>query len=467
MRINSFFGVRIVASVITFACISVISNGQIEKHRLESSEANDLFANESEVSINVYFSSDTDVFPKFKRNVQKHNFDGKVNFYFKDENAIESFDVLGIDIRSAHVILKSDFNWDVSRFNELLSDKSINYKFEQIEPQGSSSDFVYELKKSKDFCQSIIDFDEFFPIVEILLTERSFSKSSIERSVYLNSQDNQKRIGDLSLEIKKISETNEDLKKSLAEIKSSLDNSNNESGKLKIQLSYLPELSNTQLSNQALSAKVLWKIKKSPMSLAFGYGQAGREWKSGTSDYYKQTLSNNGNIPMDIVTQGTNVMDEYSLKFNSALLGLVYDINRLKIGFDFWVPIKSSLTSENISGMFDYYGISNQVLEPIVDIPGLGLASNVSYTGDNFVFQNVVKTRGAVHLGYEMDVLKNMSILPSLYFMSKSTLKNISNAENLTNGYGQYSGLVQYNESERKLSSVLYLNLSVCFKITK
>jgi hypothetical protein len=271
----------------------------------------------------------------------------------------------------------------------------------------------------------------------------------------------------LSIELKKIDAANEDLKKSLAEIKSSLDNSNNESGKLKIQLSYLPELSNTQLSNQALSAKVLWNIKKSPMSLAFGYGQADREWKSGTSAYYKQSLSNNGNIPMDIVTQGTNVMDEYSLKFNAALLGFVYDINRLKIGFDFWVPIKSSLTSENISGMFDYYGISNQVLEPIVDIPGLGLASNVSYTGENFVFQNVVKTRGAVHLGYEMDVLKNMSILPSLYFMSKSTLKNISNAENLTNGYGQYSGLVQYNESERKLSSVLYLNLSVCFKITK
>jgi hypothetical protein len=50
---------------------------------------------------------------------------------------------------------------------------------------------------------------------------------------------------------------------------------------------------------------------------------------------------------------------------------------------------------------------------------------------------------------------------------AKSKLKNISDSENLTNGYRQYSSLVEYDKSERNLNRILYLNLSVCFKITK
>jgi hypothetical protein len=227
-------------------------------------------------------------------------------------------------------------------------------------------------------------------------------------------------------------------------------------------------LGNSQLSNQALSAKVLWRNNgNSAISFAFGYGQVHREWNSSTFDYYQQSPSLIGNVPLNIVAQGGNITDNYSLKYNAAILGCEFNLDRLKIGFDLWFPIKSSLTSENQSGTFNYFGVSNQVLEPISDIPSLGLASNVSYSGERSVFNDVIKTRGAFHFGYELDVLKNVIILPSFYFMSKSKLKNISDSENLTNGYRQYSSLVEYDKSERNLNRILYLNLSVCFKITK
>ena len=461
----------IVFLVTVFYSLPAHSQTEINRAVLTDTEMNSKVGARSSICLNVYFGDGQENKNEadFKRKVKKHQVGFDINYWVKDAERTNSFRVLNYDLRDYHLLLVTDYYWDCAKFNDLLSSQtpSINYSFKNVRVSEDSTKFEYLLMKNEGHCQLSGDFEVFFPIIELILKEQEVSMLSSNRLLERRLKSSDDMVKSLSNELKKIDAANEDLKKSLAEIKSNLDNSNNEGGKLKIQLSYLPELGNTQLSNQALSAKLLLRIKKSPMSIAFGYGQAGREWKSGTSNYYKQSLSNNGNIPMDIVTQGTEVTDKYSLKFNAALLGFAYDINRLKIGLDFWVPIKSSLTSENVTGMFDYYGISNQVLEPIVDIPSLGLVSNVSYTGDKFVFQNVVKSRGAVHLGYEMDVLKNMSILPSLYFMSKSTLKNISNAENLTNGYGQYSGLVQYSESERKLSSVLYLNLSVCFKITK
>jgi hypothetical protein len=461
----------IVFLVTLFYGLAAHSQTEINRAILTDTEANSKVAARSSICLNVYFvdGQENKNEADFKRKVKKHQLGFDINYWVKDADRTNSFRVLNYDLRDYHLLLITDYYWDCAKFNDLLSSQtpSINYSFKSVRVSEDSTKFEHLLMKNEGHCQLSGDFEVFFPIIELLLKEQEVSMSSSNRLMERRLKSSDEEVKSLSKELNKINAANEELKKSLADIKSNLDDANNDSGKLKVQLSYLPEIKNSQLSNQALSAKFKFRLNNPLFNVAVGYGQVNKQWSSSSFDYSQQRSNSVGNVPMNIVTQGGNIQDKYSLKYNAAIIGCELNLGDLKIGLDSWLPINSSLTCENKSGLFNYYGLSSQVLEPIENIPSLGLASNVSYLGEKSVFNDVMKTRFAFHAGYEMHVLKNMSFLPSLYFMSKSTLRNISDSENLTNGLGQYSSLIEYANSERNLSRSLYLNLSVCFKITK
>jgi hypothetical protein len=450
--------------------LSVKSQVEIKTQTLMDSELNSKIGARSAICLNVYLADGRENKNEadFNRKIKKHKLGFDVNYWVKDDGLTNSFRVLDHDLRDYHLLLVTDYYWDCSAFNESLMLNMINYSFKNVVASKDSTMFEYLLIKNEGHCQLSGDFEVYLPIVELLAKEQEVSMLSSNRLLERRLKSSDEMVKSLSTELKRIDASNKDLKKTLADIKSSLDVANKDNGQLKAQLSYLPELGSSQLSNQAMSAKIKWRKKNnSIMSYAVGYGQVNKDWNSSTYDCNQELTNNVGNVPMNIVTQGLNIRDSYSLKYSAAIISCELNLDRLKFGWDGWIPIRSSLTSENESGTFNYFGMSNQVIEPIVDIPSLGLASNVSYLGEKKVFNDIVKSNGAWHLGYEFDLLKNMSILPSLYFMSKSTLKNISDSENLTNGLGQYSSLIEYANSERNLSRSLYLNLSVCFKITK
>ena len=461
----------IVFLVAVFYSIAGHSQTEINRAVLTDTEANSKVGARSSICLNVYFGDGQENKNEadFKRKVKKHQVGFDINYWVKDAERTNSFRVLNYDLRDYHLLLVTDYYWDCAKFNDLLSSQtpSINYSFKNVRVSEDSTKFEYLLMKNEGHCQLSGDFEVFFPIVELIIKEQEVSMLSSNRLLERRLKSSDDMVKSLSAELKRIDASNKDLKNTLEDIKSSLDDSNNDSGKLKVQLSYLPELKSSQLSNQALSAKVKFRLNNPFFNVVVGYGQLNKQWSSSSFDYSQQRLNSVGNVPMNIVTQGGNIQDIYSLKYNAAIVGCEYNLGDLIIGFDSWLPINSNLTCENKAGVFNYYGISNQVLEPIENIPSLGLSSNVSYIGEKSVFKDVMKTRFAFHAGYEINVLKNMSFLPSLCFMSKSTFKNISDSENLTDGLGQYSSLIEYANSERNLSSSLYLNLSVCFKITK
>ena len=462
MRINAIV-------VFVLFSLNVLAQGEIYVETLSEAQANTKIGIRSPICLNVYLSDGQENKNEsdFRRKIKKHQLGFDINYWVKDEMRTNNFRVLNYDLRDYRLLLVTDYYWDCSSFNESLKQSSINYSFKNSAVSNDSTRFEYLLNKNEGHCQVSGDFEVYFPIIELLLKEQEVSMSSSNRLMERRLKSSDEEVKSLSKELNKINAANEELKKSLADIKSNLDDANNDSGKLKVQLSYLPEIKNSQLSNQALSAKFKLRLNNPLFNVAVGYGQVNKQWSSSSFDYSQQRSNSVGNVPMNIVTQGGNIQDKYSLKYNAAIIGCELNLGDLKIGLDSWLPINSSLTCENKSGLFNYYGLSSQVLEPIENIPSLGLASNVSYLGEKSVFNDVMKTRFAFHAGYEMHVLKNMSFLPSLYFMSKSTLMNISDSENLTNGLGQYSSLIEYANSERNLSRSLYLNLSVCFKITK
>ncbi len=460
-----------VICVAVFCSTAAYSQTEINRVVLTDAELNSRIGSRSSVCLNVYFGDgqENKNEAEFRRKVKKHQVGFDINYWVKDNDRTNNFRVLNYDMRDYHLLLITDYYWDCSKFNDLLSSQtpSINYSFKNVRASEDSTKFEFLLMKNEGHCQLSGDFEVFFPIVELIIKEQEVSMYSSNRLLERRIKSSDDMVKLLDAELKKIDASNKDLKNTLEVIKLRLDDSNIDSSKLIVQLSYLPELKGSQLSNQALSAKVKFRLKNSLFNVSLGYGHSDKHWITSSFDYSQQSVNSESNVPMSIVTQGRNIQDNCSLKCNAAILGCEYHSGNWIIGLDSWLPINSILSCENKTGVFNYYGISDQVLEPIENIPSFGLLSNVSYVGEKSVFKDVMKTRIALHAGYEINLLKNMSFLPSLCFISKSKFMNIPDSENLTNELGQYSSVIEYAISERNLSPSWYLNLSVCFKVTK
>lgn len=439
--------------------------GQVQKVFFSESSVNDTVASNGSVSVNVFFSSESDLFVKFKRNVTKHNFDGDVNFFMKSDDLDQSFEVLSRDLRSSHILLSCDYEWDFNKFNEFLNSKNINYKFEKLEKLNNDSEiFFYELRKSKEFCQDKIDYEEFFPIIDLLLTDRSFSLSSIERMSYLSSKE-QKR--DIKLLSKSNDETQKyykdlDLKIRKLEDLVSLSNLKTKSHieVLCSAYSLIPDL-----NNRLISGKINFSISEnSNFYFSLGYSNIHRQWSSSVSGYSNLVKAVNTDYDFDISIIGRDIQDQSDLNVHSFTLGLKGE-GCLTFGFDLFIPITSELRSENISGSFDYVGIDSDILEPLLDIPELGLQSNVSYKGQVQMYSNLIKPSVMFNLEKPIKMGERMKLKVSLNYIISRQFKNIQSYDELTPQMGSYNGLIQYSNYSNKPNSSFLFGLGLILGI--
>lgn len=439
--------------------------GQVQKVFFSESSTNDTVVLHSSVSVNVFFSSESDLFLKFKRNVAKHNFDGDVNFFTKSDDFNQSFEVLNRDLRSSHILLNCDYEWDFNRFNEFLNSKNINYKFEMLEKSNIYSEtFTYELRKSKEFCQDRVDYEEFFPIIDLLLTDRGYSLSSVERVSYINSR---KQKSDIEF----LKKSNEDLLKYAKDLDVKIGNiegvlaSANSKSKSNIEVLCSSNSLIPDLNNRLISGKINFSIsEKSNFYFSLGYSNIHRQWSSSVSGYSNLVKAVNTENDFDISITGRDIQDRIDLNVHSFTLGFKFE-GTLTVGMDFFIPVASELTSENISGGFDYVGIDSDILEPLLDIPELGLQSNVSYNGQVQRHSNVMKPSVMFNLGKSIKMGDRMKLKVSFNYIINRQFKSIQSDDELTHQMGSYNGLIQYSNFSSKLNNSLLLGLGVILDI--
>jgi hypothetical protein len=132
---------------------------------------------------------------------------------------------------------------------------------------------------------------------------------------------------------------------------------------------------------------------------------------------------------------------------------------------DFFIPVASELTSENISGVFNYVGMKSDILEPLLDIPELGLQSNVSYKGQVQRYINVMKPSVMFNLGIPIKMGERMKLKPSLNYIISRKFKNIQSNDELTPQMGSYNGLIQYSDYANKPCRSLLFGLGLILDI--
>jgi hypothetical protein len=446
--------------IIALTCLVLFnfsSIGQVQKVFFSESSLNDSIVLNGDVSINVFFSSDSDLYAKFKRNIAKHFFDGDVNFFTKGDEIDQSFEVLSRDLRSSHILLNSDFEWDYNKFNELLNSKSINYKFEKLEKTSNYGEsFTYELRKSKEFCQDRGDYEEFFPIIDLLLTDRGYSLSSVERISYINSKKQKNDIEYLKKSNQDLFKYAKDLDVKMRNLESLLVASDSMS-KSHIDFFLYSNSLIPDFNNRFISGKINFLgSKEGRFYFSIGYLNIHKQWSSSVSGYSNLIKTVNAENDFDISITGKDIQDRIDLNVHSFTLGLKCE-GKLSFGLDFFIPVASELTSENVSGVFDYVGISSDVFEPLLDIPELGLRSNVSYKGQIQRYNNVMKPSVMFNLGMPIKMGERMKLKFSLNYIISRQFKNIQTYDELTHQMGSYNGLIQYsNYSNKPKSSFLF-----------
>ena len=219
------------------------------------------------------------------------------------------------------------------------------------------------------------------------------------------------------------------------------------------------------LNNRLISGKINFSISEnSNFYFSLGYSNIHKQWSSSVSGYSNLVKAVNTENDFDISITGREIQDRIDLNVHSFTLGFKFE-GILTVGMDFFIPVASKLTSENISGVFDYVGINSDILEPLLDIPELGLQSNVSYKGQVQRHSNVMKPSVIFNLGKSIKMGDRMKLKVSFNYIINRQFKSIQSDGELTPQMGSYNGLIQYSDYSNKPCRSLLFGLGLILAI--
>jgi hypothetical protein len=219
------------------------------------------------------------------------------------------------------------------------------------------------------------------------------------------------------------------------------------------------------LNNRLISSRINFSSSKnSNFYLSLGYSNIHKRWSSSVGGYSNLVKAVNAENDFDISITGRDIKDRIDLNVHSFTLGFKCE-GPLAFGMDFFIPVASELTSENISGVFNYVGMKSDILEPLLDIPELGLQSNVSYKGQVQRYINVMKPSVMFNLGIPIKMGERMKLKPSLNYIISRKFKNIQSNDELTPQMGSYNGLIQYSDYANKPCRSLLFGLGLILDI--
>lgn len=450
-----------------FVFVSFQSFGQTQVKRLffktDSGDNNSIEL--SGVDMNIYFRSGGDRFTEFKKKLKYVDFDGQVNFWCAD-STLDKFSYVyqGINLGTHPVTVLTDFEWNIVRVNNLLKEKKINVQLKEMSSLIPKRN-VYEMVAVGSNCKASEEFDFYINAVELTIRDLSEVYNDIERLGDL------KYTGSAEFESYKahtdslIMSLKNDFNDSLLNLKNNTMFNRSAENESHIEVlcslySLIPDL-----NNRLISGKINFSISEnSKLYFSLGYSNIHRQWSSSVSGYSKLVKAGNTENDVDISISGRDIKDQIDLNVHSFTLGFKCE-GKLTFGVDFFIPIASELTSENISGVFDYVGINSNILEPLLDIPELGLKSNVSYKGQVQRYSNVMKPSVMFNLGIPIKMGERMKLKPSLNYIISREFKNIQSYDELTPQMGSYNGLIQYSDYSNKPCRSLLFGLGLILAI--
>ena len=155
-------------------------------------------------------------------------------------------------------------------------------------------------------------------------------------------------------------------------------------------------------------------------------------------------------IPLDeLLVKSSNVKENYNLSATSGVFGLdvKYYLGKSNAYIGIYVnlvkPIVYDLNFTNMSGEFDYVGISNSIQEPFTNIPELGLFSGVSYVGYKSDLTGKLKTFYDFGLmsGYSFGEKSSLDINLSVGFTTSKKFDLERSNSAISSSYGEYNSL--------------------------
>jgi hypothetical protein len=445
--------------LVLFVSLTIQSFGQTQVKKIffktESSENNSVAL--SGVDINIYFRSGGDRYSEFKKKLKYLNFEGEVNFWCADSSLNKfSYVFQGINLGTHPVTLITDFEWNIDRVNNLFKEKKINIKLRQMTSLIPKRN-VYEMIAIGSNCKASEEFDFFIQAVELTIRDLSEVYNGVERFGDLKytgiDEFRNYKIHTDSL----IKTLRSDFNDSLLNLKSNSILRRFSENRSNVELNYSSNSFIPDVSYRLISGKINFSSSKnSNFYFSLGYSNIHKQWSPSVGEYSNLIKVVDAENYFDIAITGRDIQDRNDLNVHSFTLGFKCD-GKLTFGLDFFIPVASELTSENISGVFNYMGINSDILEPLLDIPELGLQSNVSYKGQVQGYSNVMKPSVTFNLGMPIKMGERIKLKPSLNYILNRQFKNIQFNDELTQGIGSYSGLIQYSDySNRPGSSFLF-----------
>ncbi len=171
----------------------------------------------------------------------------------------------------------------------------------------------------------------------------------------------------------------------------------------------------------------------------------------------------------ELLVTSSGVEENYDLSVISGVFGLdfKYYVGKSKAYIGIYgnlvKPIVHDLNFTNTSGAFDYVGLSNEIQEPLTNIPELGLVSGVSYVGYKSDLTGKLKTfyDFGFMSGYSFGEKAPLDINLSVGFTtSKKFVLERSNTS-ISSSYGDYNSLSTVNTNQIAVPRFWNVGLSV------
>ena len=465
-------------SLVLFIFMLALSNvlfSQIEVNKIsfkEIASLNKLTGNPG-VSVNVFFRDAANRSKEFARKLKNTDFEGELNYWYVDSTLNEfSYEVFDCDLGSNPILIVTDFNWNINRLNRVFRDKNTNVELKILRTSVNDRHF-YRLVKSSGMCTAKEEFDFYMPAIELTIKDLSEVYNSIERlgdQKYVNKLEYQKLQNSTDSLFRKM---NEAINDSLRLFKKYFNATtvNDQSFRFFIGLQGFASANFSDYFERNVSVLLGgdYKFKKKQFSISAGPQQLHEYWAGSQIPYVESRLNSTSPYFDELLITGKNVSEDFDLKVNSVLIALdmkfSFGDSRFFGGVfgNYSKPFSTHLSYENTEGMFDYVGLSSAVEESLLDIPELGLFTNVSYVGYKSSLSGKLESFcqfGAL-MGYsfgEKSIL-DMNFCIGYVTSKKFDLEQTNSA--ISSSYGDYNSLLTVNNHQVTIPGFLNIGIGI------
>jgi len=454
-----------------FENIELLAQFEVKKITFKETSTLNNTVGFSGASVNVFFRDASNRHKEFARKFKSSNFEGELNYWYVDSTSNEfSYEVFDCDLGSHPILIVTDFNWNINRINVVFRDKNYNVELKMLK-KIENGKYFYLLVKSSGMCTSKEEFDFYMPAIDLTIKDLSEVYNSLERlgdQKYVSKVEFKKLQNSTDSLLRKMNIAfNDSLRLFKKSLNATTDNDEGFRFFLGLQGFASPKFNNYYEKNVNLLLGLDYKFKNFQFCIIAGPQRICETWGGSYIPYVETRLNSTGQYYDALIISSKNVSEDYSLKVNSVLIGLDMKVSIGDSRFfggvfgNYSKPFSTHLSYENNEGLFDYVGLSSTIEESLLDIPELGLFSNVSYVGYKSSISGNLKSfwqLGAL-MGYSFGEKSLLDMNFSIGYMTSKKFDLEETNSAISSSYGNYNSLLTVNNSQVIIPG--YLNFGI------